>query len=492
MGAEMDQRVGAETLADELVDRQVEMVRRHRAVVVGLARTAGTRRLRQQQQITQARRREHEASLAVDIAQGPMSTRVAPARAHLLAQIRRQRLEPVQVGVQRQARGEAVAIQRVQGLRPVVAAEQALGGIDQRAFVARRNPVAGRPQRFAETGQAGRYIEMRGGDVLLALRVVPEHQRQVLVRRRQATQAQQPVELVQQGLGLPGHQLRLAVLQGADHQRIAHSPGFRHAEEGRRGTRRHPAGGGQPVGLVAVAVAEGLQYRHVQREELGTARRAVLQVLQVDQRLDIGASEGLPQRLRIAVVEPHRQRRLAVPLATPQQFVDGAGLGVGDGAARDQEGDARGIAGPARGAPGEVVGEAGERRRCVGMIEAGLRQGLRRRQRVDGQAGMPASDRLEQPAQVGFAAVRVVADQAPAQRRRQVAEARRTAADADPGLRPALQALAQRLLDLGAIGRPRRVEDQQVAAVQPLAGRRLADAEAQAAQLDTGLARPTG
>ena len=338
-------------------------------------------------------------------------------------------------------------MQRVQGLRPVVAAEQALGGIDQRAFVARRNPVAGRPQRFAETGQAGRYIEMRGGDVLLALRVVPEHQRQVLVRRRQATQAQQPVELVQQGLGLPGHQLRLAVLQGADHQRIAHSPGFRHAEEGRRGTRRHPAGGGQPVGLVAVAVAEGLQYRHVQREELGTARRAVLQVLQVDQRLDIGASEGLPQRLRIAVVEPHRQRRLAVPLATPQQFVDGAGLGVGDGAARDQEGDARGIAGPARGAPGQVVGEA---------------------------------------------AVRVVADQAPAQRRRQVAEARRTAADADPGLRPALQALAQRLLDLGAIGRPRRVEDQQVAAVQPLAGRRLADAEAQAAQLDTGLARPTG
>lgn len=126
------------------------------------------------------------------------------------------------------------------------------------------------------------------------------------------------------------------------------------------------------------------------------------------------------------------------------------------------------------------------------MIEAGLRQGLRRRQRVDGQAGMPASDRLEQPAQVGFAAVRVVADQAPAQRRRQVAETRRTAADADPGLRPALQALAQRLLDLGAIGRPRRVEDQQVAAVQPLAGRRLADAEAQAAQLDTGLARPTG
>ena len=135
------------------------------------------------------------------------------------------------------------------------------------------------------------------------------------------------------------------------------------------------AGGGQPVGLVAVAVAEGLQYRHVQREELGTARRAVLQVLQVDQRLDIGASEGLPQRLRIAVVEPHRQRRLAVPLATPQQFVDGAGLGVGDGAARDQEGDARGVAGPARGAPGQVVGEAGERRRCVGMIEAGLRQG---------------------------------------------------------------------------------------------------------------------
>ena len=77
MGAEMDQRVGAETLADELVDRQEEMVRRHRAVVVGLARTAGARRLRQQQQITQARRREHEASLAVDIAQGPMSTRVA-------------------------------------------------------------------------------------------------------------------------------------------------------------------------------------------------------------------------------------------------------------------------------------------------------------------------------------------------------------------------------------------------------------------------------
>ena len=105
---------------------------------------------------------------------------------------------------------------------------------------------------------------------------------------------------------------------------------------------------------------------------------------------------------------------------------------------------------------------------------------------------MPASDRLEQPAQVGFAAVRVVADQAPAQRRRQVAEARRAAADADPGLRPALQALAQRLLDLGAIGRPRCVEDQQVAAVQPVAGRRLADAEAQAAQLDTGLARPTG
>lgn len=240
MGAEMDQRVGAETLADELVDRQVEMVRRHRAVVVGLARTAGARRLRQQQQITQARRREHEASLAVDIAQGPMSTRVAPARADLLAQVRRQRLEPVQVGVQRQARGEAVAIQRVQGLRPVVAAEQALGGIDQRAFVARRNPVAGRPQRLAETGQAGRYVEMRGGDVLLAFRVVPEHQRQVLVRRRQATQAQQSVELVQQGLGLPGHQLRLAVLQGADHQRIAQSPGFRHAEEGRRGTRRHP------------------------------------------------------------------------------------------------------------------------------------------------------------------------------------------------------------------------------------------------------------
>ncbi|MGV8340369.1 hypothetical protein, partial [Pseudomonas aeruginosa] len=27
-----------------------------------------------------------------------------------------------------------------------------------------------------------------------------------------------------------------------------------------------------------------------------------------DQRLDIGASEGLPQRFRIAVVEPHRQR----------------------------------------------------------------------------------------------------------------------------------------------------------------------------------------
>ncbi len=37
VGAEVDQRIGAEALAHQLVSRHVEMVRRHLAVVVGLA-----------------------------------------------------------------------------------------------------------------------------------------------------------------------------------------------------------------------------------------------------------------------------------------------------------------------------------------------------------------------------------------------------------------------------------------------------------------------
>lgn len=79
MGAEVDQRIGSELLSQRLVGGEIEVIGRHLAVVVCLAWTTRTWRLRQQQYAAQTDCGYDEMGLSFDLPQRPVCGRITPA-----------------------------------------------------------------------------------------------------------------------------------------------------------------------------------------------------------------------------------------------------------------------------------------------------------------------------------------------------------------------------------------------------------------------------
>ncbi len=235
--------------------------------------------------------RDHELHDAIDLAQCPVLRRLAPTGGQRIARRQRQAREPGLVILQWQRVGQPLAQQFIQGCRAVVTRQQALSGIDQIGLRRRGHLVSRAAQGRTQRGQAGGHVEVRRSDIPFAVRVIPEHQRESFVLRWQLTQANQPIQLVEQRFGLTGHEPRFPLLQCADHQRIAHAPAFRNAEKGRRRACLHATALSLPLLLATAAMSECLQHRHTELQELLLSRRTVLHVLEIHQCLQVGSGE---------------------------------------------------------------------------------------------------------------------------------------------------------------------------------------------------------
>ncbi len=196
-------------------------------------------------------------------------------------------------------------------------------------------------------------------------------------------------------------------------------------------------------------------------------------MLQVDQHIGAGGAEQFAQRLRVPVVHPERHRRLAACLTAVDQLIDQLQLTVHQCAAVNGEGHARCVCGPAVDSPGEVIREVLEGFWRSRVVDAGMGEFRRGGNRIGGDAVMPGTQVGEQVTQVALAAVVVIADQALGDRRRQVAEGRRTAADTYPGRVGSFESVAEKLLHQREVGGARRIQDQQIRIVvrDPIGGR---------------------
>ncbi len=209
--------------------------------MIGLARTTGTGWLRHQQQLAEARGGNDELRLSVDLAQGPVLGGLAPAFEQRLSARLGQGRQPALIGRQRQGFGQVIGQQMVEGVRSVVAAEEALGRFDQLALVGCGHLVTGLLQRGGQMRQAAWHVEIGGGDIPFAIGMVPEHHGQALFGWGQPTQPRQTVDLGQQRVELLRDRNRFAILDGGNHQRIGHAPAFRHRQQGGGGARRDAA-----------------------------------------------------------------------------------------------------------------------------------------------------------------------------------------------------------------------------------------------------------
>ncbi len=386
--AQVDQRVRAVLPLQVQVGRQVERVGHAGGIVIVGPRIGVARHLRHDQQVPEPPARDHEIAPAADLAHravpGGIAQGAQPGPAAL-----RQPGQPALVVFQRIQAGQAFGQQGLRRHAAVQRAQHPLARRDGPRLVHRRaGIVAVRRQRGLDGDDAAGNVQVRGSQVLLAGRVVPEHQRQLLVRRRRAAQRHQAAQLGDQGIGLGGQQVAHARCRGGQDQRIADPPALRAGQEhgGRPG--RHAAGGRGPVGRRAVAEAERLDHRHVQRPEVPAPRRAVAQVGEIDQDVDAARAEDARQALRIGRVGPEHEGQQSGRFGALDQFVHFPGQQVGDHAGVDQEGDpARGGTGgiPPRRLPGQIVLHALEDAGRARMIEAGLRQAAGRREQVRGR-----------------------------------------------------------------------------------------------------------
>ena len=468
MRAEMDQCVGLQARAQVQVGRQIPVVGHGGEVVTGLAPPRATRRLRQQCEMPQCQPRNHQHRRAVDDAHRRTVGRRAMTLQHRLAPLGRQRLQPVLVGRQRHRAGQSTRPQRIERVRAVQRGEHRLRVGDQAGLVRGVDRIAVCAQGIGDRDDAARHVEMRGRQIGLAARVVPEHQGQLPVGRSLVPQCGEAGELGGQQIDLLGNRDLRALRHRADHQRIGRAPGFGHREEGRHQRHRDAAVGGAPLGRRALAPVQGLQHRHVETRELRRAQWHLLQVGHVHDRVDVDAVERGLQRVWRVTVDPQPERVHAVGTAGDDHRIGDRGLQRGDRSGRDQQRDrARGLVRRRLlRAPFEIRPGRFEHHRRIGVVVAGRRQRDRRRHRRRIAVSQQRLQEGRQVSQIGFAAAGVVPGDAQDVGARQSVTGRRSTADPHPRCPGLRQCIAERLFDVGDIRSAWRVEQHEVVSGQ--------------------------
>ena len=395
--------------------------------------------------------------------------RIAPAFLHVGLRRRRLPGQPGAVGLDRQALGQAVAQQRFEFAVAVVGGEQALQVGDERLLGFRRHVVTGLTQRLERGFHAARHVEVGGGKILFARRVVPEQHRHLLLGVGQALQADQLERLVDHGGGLLRQHLDVALAaDDVAHHRIENAGVLGLREIKRHVHQWHALGVGAPGGFVATAIGERLRHRDAERCQFLVPAFRVEDDLRVDERVGHRlAIDGQHRRVRRHHPGVVGQGQPAAGFDAGNQVVDEGGLFRADVNLVEGNRHRWRAFGGVDAAPAEILGGRGEYLvRRLRVIDGVVRENkgigdFRRR-----LAAQFSGQRGEKALEIGPAPVGVVGMQAPGEQRAETFGLRPLVVHPDMAALETGERLFQPALDgVAHVGAP-GVEDHRIAFIQ--------------------------
>jgi hypothetical protein len=444
--AEMHEGVGRMLAARPQVDGE-EVVRRpllHRVVerLLLVVALPGARRLRQDRDVAQLQPRDREELATVAAQDHRRARRIAPVLVDRVLHLGGQRRQPRAILGHRQQRGEPVVDRRLDAAFAIRRLEQTLQLRQQLVLAGRhRGRVSVGLQRGQRREQAARHVQERGRQVLLAGRVVPEEDRDPLVRRGLALQGDELHRLADdRGSLLVDRDDRIVFLaRGGGDLDLGDAGVLGLREVERNVHQRHALLVGAPLGLVAAAIGHRLDHRDAERLELGAPSFRVEHDLRVDQHVGEHAIAALQQRRRRVGIHHRavdRQCRRAGGLDARDQVVDERGLQRCDVLLVQRDRDDRRALRRRRidALPrqiGERIGE--DEIRCLRVVDRALGKHDRIGDADRLAAGQVRGERGEEAVEVRAPAVVVEGDQAPGERLGQLPPCR--ALLVEPGVR---------------------------------------------------------